>query len=296
MNAGRVVVRRKVAAGDPPRLAAFLATHAALGAAAIAESLEKGAVWRTAVAGHGRGKTLRVYDDTPLRTGDRVELFHDPAILAVEAPDPAPIEDRGGYGAWFKPAGLMTQGTRYGDHASLLRKVERGRGAPAHLVHRLDREACGVLLLAYDRATAGALSRAFRDGGVEKRYVAVVVGDFGAGHGENGTIEEPLDGKPARTGFRVLAYEEARDRTWLDVTLPTGRKHQIRRHLDGIGHPVLGDPRYGRGNKNRDGLRLAAVELALRCPVRHRPARFVVPKGAVPWLDERPGAAPTGRA
>ena len=49
----------------------------------------------------------------------------------------------------------------------------------------------------------------------------------------------------------------------LDVTIETGRHHQIRRHFDAIGHPVLGDPRYGAGNKNREGMRLAAVYLAV---------------------------------
>ncbi len=50
------------------------------------------------------------------------------------------------------------------------------------------------------------------------------------------------------------------------MTIETGRQHQIRRHLESIGHPVLGDPRYGAGNKNRDGMRLAAVFLAFEEP------------------------------
>ena len=287
--ARRISLRKFVREGDPPSLVAFLAANTDLADDAIAESLQKGAVWRTAIAGPGRKKTLRAYGDPALGRGDRVELFYDPAILAAEVDDPTPIEDRGRYGAWFKPSGLMSQGTRFGDHASLLRKVELGRGAPAFLVHRLDREVCGVLLLADDGATAGLLSRAFREGTVEKRYRAIVVGDLRASHGEHGTIDDEIDGKPARTGYRVVGYDAERDRTSLELTLPTGRKHQIRRHLDGFGFPVLGDPRYGRGNKNRDGLRLAAVEIVLPCPVERRRARFVVPPGAIPWLDDDPG-------
>ena len=87
-----------------------------------------------------------------------------------------------------------------------------------------------------------------------------------AHRGKEGTIDLPVDEKPARTSFRVDSYDPLRDTTTLDVTIETGRHHQIRRHFDAIGHPVLGDPRYGAGNKNREGMRLSAVYLAFKDP------------------------------
>ena len=75
-----------------------------------------------------------------------------------------------------------------------------------------------------------------------------------------------LDGKAAQTRFTRLSYDSASNTSWLDVEILTGRTHQIRRHLDRIQHPVMGDPKYGKGNKNKLGLQLFAVKLAFTCP------------------------------
>ena len=66
--------------------------------------------------------------------------------------------------------------------------------------------------------------------------------------------------------------------TTLEVTIEAGRHHQIRRHPDAIGHPVLGDPRYGAGNKNREGMRLAAVYLAFRDPLTGEDVELRLPE------------------
>jgi tRNA pseudouridine32 synthase/23S rRNA pseudouridine746 synthase len=170
------------------------------------------------------------------------------------------------WSAWVKPAGLLTQGTPFGDHASLLRLVEKALDRPAFPVHRLDREVEGLVLVAHDERAAAALSELFRTGKVVKRYRAEVLGDVASALGREGVVETPLDGKDARTSWRVVACDAERGATTLDVTIETGRQHQIRRHLESIGHPVMGDPRYGAGNKNRDGMRLAAVFLAFEEP------------------------------
>jgi tRNA pseudouridine32 synthase/23S rRNA pseudouridine746 synthase len=256
----------------------------------VEDLLDKGAVWVRRARGRGAGKTLRVRDGAfRLGPGDLVDAYRDPAILAVSAPEPEEIEDRARYGAWFKPAGLMSQGTRYGDHASLLRRVEIRKGTAVRLVHRLDREAAGVVVLAYDGRTAGRLSSQFAGEEAVKDYVAVVLGDLAASYGEDGRFDAPLDGRPARTRFRVIATSPGGATTWVALRIDTGRTHQIRRHLDGAGHPVIGDPRYGRGNKNRDGLRLAAVSLELTCPVRDVRVRFTVGPDRIAWLHDAPG-------
>jgi len=124
-------------------------------------------------------------------------------------------------------------------------------------VHRLDRETSGVLVLAKTRDAASFLGRCFAEGRVEKRYLALVAGIT---H-DKGVIRRPLvtDGQPqdAVTRYRTLAsFREGLRASLLLVRPATGRQHQIRRHLAGLGHPVLGDHRHGDPEANRRAARL----------------------------------------
>ena len=74
-------------------------------------------------------------------------------------------------------------------------------------------------------------------------------------------INKDLDQKTAKTV--IISSKAADDRTQAEVEILTGRYHQIRRHFDMIGHPIMGDPKYGRGNKNRDGLKLIGHRLQI---------------------------------
>jgi tRNA pseudouridine32 synthase/23S rRNA pseudouridine746 synthase len=192
------------------------------------------------------------------------------------------VQDAVRWSAWGKPAGLLSQGTEFGDHASLLRQVEKLLDRPVFPVHRLDREVEGLVLVAHDATAAAALSALLREAKVVKRYRAEVIGNVEARRGTSGTIDLPVDDKPARSTFQVVSFDPLRDTTTLDVTIETGRHHQIRRHLDAIGHPVLGDPRYGSGNKNREGMRLTAVYLAFRDPFTGKDVEL--------WYGEEPAA------
>ena len=259
----RFSLRHAVLRTDPPDAAACLALASGLSKGAVKDAMAKGAV-QVPRGGKGAHRLRRV--KAAVRPGDVLELHYDTDLLALVPPEPRLVRDATRWSAWVKPAGLLSQGTPFGDHASLLRQAELRLDRPAFLVHRLDREAEGVMLVAHDAPTAAALSKLFHENRVEKRYRAEVLGDVAAVHGREGTIETPLDGKSAVTRWRVVSYDQEADATTLDVTIETGRQHQIRRHLESIGHPVLGDPRYGSGNKNREGLRLAAVFLAFDDP------------------------------
>ena len=134
------------------------------------------------------------------------------------------------------------------------------------LVHRLDREAFGLVLLAHTRQGAAALSDLFRRGGIEKRYRAEVHGKIGS-KGETLTLSSPLDGKEAVTIITVTAQTLESDSSSIDILLRTGRFHQIRRHLSQTGHPILGDPRYGVKRKSSNTpLQLCAYSLRFTCP------------------------------
>ncbi len=201
--------------------------------------------------------------------------------------------------AVHKPSGLLVHRTALDRHERrfAVQMLRDRLGCRVHPVHRLDRGTSGVLLFALDRDVARALGAQFEAGAVAKRYLAIVRGHPPA----EGAIEHPLrrvrddggfevpganEGEPQRavTHYRCLAVAElphAVDRyptsryALLELRPETGRRHQIRRHLKHVSHPVIGDATYGKGRHNRlfahlfdsDRLLLACVELGLIHPV-----------------------------
>lgn len=262
----RFSLTRTVEADTAHTCSDYLAEHAGLSKGKVKDAMAKGAVW----LGKQGGKRRRLRRaTTALQRGDVLELYYDEALLRIAPPAARCVDDQRRYSVWFKPAGLMAQGTEYGDHCALLRQVERHfqPRRPAFVVHRLDREAAGLMLIAHDGRAAAQLSALFREHRITKQYRVRVCGEVKLRQGE---IDFPLDGKPALTRYAVVAYDPTARITTLEVTIATGRLHQIRRHFAMIGHGVMGDPRYGRGNKNRDGLQLEAAGLQFRCPVTGR--------------------------
>jgi 23S rRNA pseudouridine1911/1915/1917 synthase len=160
-----------------------------------------------------------------------------------------------------KPAGLVTHpatGHRSGTLVNALLALgvplsSLGSDRPG-IVHRLDKDTSGLLLVAKDDDTHRFLKEALRDRRVERRYAALVRGSPRAA---SGTIDAPLGrhptrrrlmavvpgGRPSVTNYRVVA--EAAGAALLDVSLESGRTHQIRVHMAHLGHPVLGDRVYG---------------------------------------------------
>ena len=268
-QAGRFVLEHRVLPGEEAAASELLARLCGLSRSAVKDAMVKGAVWLRRPGTPGGERRLR-RATTELKPGDHITLCHDPAIRCVVPPDATLLEDRGDYTVWLKPAGLLAQGTRFGDHASLLRQAEKagGRPRPVFPVHRLDREVTGIMVVAHTPAAARRLAATLQAEDTEKTYRAEVRGDLAARHGTIGRIDLPLDGRTALTEYRVERYDRARDASVVQIRIRTGRTHQIRRHLAALGHPVLGDPRYGRGNADPRGLQLVAAGLTFRCPLR----------------------------
>jgi tRNA pseudouridine32 synthase / 23S rRNA pseudouridine746 synthase len=175
-----------------------------------------------------------------------------------------------------KPSGQATApGGGIEDAESLQEQVAAHLGAKAFLVHRLDRDTSGVIVFAKDAETHRGLSVAFEGREVGKTYLALVQGHMDAMAGE---IAEPLRtfgsgrvgvdprGKEAVTRWAVKERLPAVD--LLEVAPLTGRRHQIRVHLYAIGHPVLGDTRYGRTRPVGGATRLMLHAAELRLPER----------------------------
>ena len=173
-----------------------------------------------------------------------------------------------------KPSGLLSQPGRGPElQDSVLTRV-RTAFPWAELVHRLDRDTSGLLMLALAPDIHRAMSQAFAGRTVEKKYVGLCSGRI---VGTSGTIVCPLarvdtnppryaahpEGRMAVTHWKRLSAEKTHSRLCL---IPiTGRSHQLRAHLHGIGHPLLGDPIYGVADDDR--LMLHAEYLRFRHPI-----------------------------
>lgn len=253
---------RSVRVEEPDTACDLLARTCGLSKGRVKDCMTKGGVWW---GRPGRAMIRLRRATAAVRPGDGLEINFDPTLLALTPPEPACLFRNRRYSVWNKPAGVLAQGTRFADHCALPRLAQRHLGLKAepHPVHRLDREAMGLMLLAHDGRTAAALSELFRRGKVEKEYSAIVAGipDW-----TEQTVELPLDGRASRSCFRVVQTDAPSRTALLRARIDTGRKHQIRRHLAAIGFPVLGDPRHGRNNSCPLGLLLAAVRLAFVCP------------------------------
>jgi tRNA pseudouridine32 synthase/23S rRNA pseudouridine746 synthase len=177
-----------------------------------------------------------------------------------------------------KPSGLLAVPGRGPDLQDCLSARVQAEFPTALVVHRLDRDTSGVMVMALDLATQRTLNRQFAERKVEKRYIAVVCGTPSA---EEGVIDLPMRkdfdrspchridtiaGKPARTRWRLI--ESRDDRSRLEVSPETGRSHQIRLHLATLGLAILGDNLYAPAEARAmsDRLLLHATELSLVHP------------------------------
>jgi len=169
---------------------------------------------------------------TSLLTGTRPALdilYEDDQIAIVNKPAGLPMHRTA-----EQEANLVDDGTVF----------MAWRTSPCKLypVNRLDRGTSGVVILAKSSSAAGIYGRQVKETGLDKLYLALVSGV----PDESGVILQPLDGKESESRFALLLCGETS--ALLAVVPVSGRMHQIRRHLEMIGHPVLGDRRYGAGS------------------------------------------------
>ena len=247
------------------------------------------AVRSNAIVGGGTTLELRIPPPRPATPIAQPEI---PVDIVYEDDDLLIVD---------KPAGLVVHPSPGHDAGTLVNAL-LGRGAdlaPAGIagvqrpgiVHRLDRDTSGLLMVARTDAAQASLQAQLKARRIKKTYLALVHGSVAAGAGR---IEAPVGRDPGRrtrmavvpsgrastTGYRVR--ERFAGWTLLELDLVTGRTHQIRVHLEAIGHPVAGDPIYGTGTSRRgpDGLErlfLHAWRLELTSPSTGRLIRAEAP-------------------
>jgi tRNA pseudouridine32 synthase / 23S rRNA pseudouridine746 synthase len=247
-----------------------------------------------------RSLTAQPFASDALSTGDDPRI--DDALHAASL-QWVPLWEDASLLAIHKPAGLLSvPGKGEAGRDNLLARVQ-ARWPDAAVVHRLDMATSGLMLFARGTAAQRALSMAFERRAVHKTYLAIVHGlvhDWVGGpvpgevQSDSGTIEAPLIadwpnrprqkvdwqlGRPATTHWRVLGRDSATTRTRLELEPVTGRSHQLRVHLQHLGHPIVGDEFYAPpGPPQR--LLLHATRLRLAHPASgealdlHCPAPF----------------------
>jgi 23S rRNA pseudouridine1911/1915/1917 synthase len=269
---------------DGVRLDRTLAVLAGLSRAAAQRVIETGEVL---VAGRPSDKST-----TP-RAGDEIE-YPVPVAETTFVPEPVPfsvVADLGDVLVIDKPAGVVVHPGSGNQHGTLAHGLAHrypelmalGSEYRWGLVHRLDRDTSGLLLVARTGEMHKYLQDELRSRRIARTYVALAAGRLDAA---TGTIEAPIgrdplrptrmalvsDGRPARTHYKRLAVWS--DCTLVEVQLDTGRTHQIRVHLASIGNGLIGDATYGpsesnRGDPGRVWLHARRLRFALPDGIRH---------------------------
>ncbi len=236
-----------------------------------------------------------------LKPGDRIVLRIPPPAPATAQPEHIPLSiiyEDADLVVIDKPAGLVVHpaaGHQSGTlvnailaHCPELASAGVGQAGRPGIVHRLDRDTSGLLVVAKNDRAHRFLSDQFKAHTTEKTYLALVHGHLSP---SRGLIDAPIGrdprhrqrmavvalGRPAQTAYRVVRYVGGY--TLLEAMPQTGRTHQIRVHLASIGHPVAGDPAYGP-REGLPGLRrqfLHAARLRIRLPSTGEYAEFTSP-------------------
>jgi len=265
----------------PCDAADLLAAETGLSKQKIKSAMQQGAVWLH----QGKNNKRLRKANTPLKAGEKIEIYYDENLLRSAPADALLIKDEGAYSIWYKPYGMLSQGSLWGDSHAINRYAELNLKPqrPAFVVHRLDREAQGLMLLAHNKKVAAQLSKLFQERSVTKYYRVLVQGDFGK---QSLTLNKNLDGKAAVSIVEPLIYRPELNQSLLSVKIETGRKHQIRRHLADYGFPVMGDSLYGSSKPGKkEMLLLCSVVLSFVCPIDKRVKQFSL-------LDKTPDNLP----
>jgi tRNA pseudouridine32 synthase/23S rRNA pseudouridine746 synthase len=207
----------------------------------IQQCFHNGAVWLEST-----GKPCRLYDaEKEMKQGQTLHLYCNQSTLADCPYTPVLIEDQTDFSVWNKPSGMLSQGSKWGDHWTIQRWLKHHVWPEREclITHRLDRFTEGLIIVAHKESVNRRFHRLFEERAIHKTYRAIVSGEIQAD--ETPVIDTPVGGKTARTVIRVLDRQSDPTLTLLAIKPESGRKHQIRVHLADSGHPVVNDRQYG---------------------------------------------------
>ncbi|WP_206485461.1 RNA pseudouridine synthase [Thalassotalea sp. G2M2-11] len=255
--------------------------------AQIKSAIQKGALWLSR-----RNKTQRIRKLTKtLAADDTLHLYYDELVLSQQPPTAQLISDQHDYSIWYKPYGMLSQGSKWSDHCTIARWAETQLKPqrPAFIVHRLDRAASGLIIIAHSKKANKAFSHLFEQHLLSKHYRIICHGQLMKLDEQNEwRVTTPIDSKCAESRFAPIEYSSVLDMSLMDVEIVSGRKHQIRKHAASIGIPVVGDRLHGDKEKLEQAinLQLCAVSLAFDCPLSQQHQTFTLPEELQPSLSK----------
>lgn len=270
----------------------LLSANCSLSKNTIKLAINNGALWLE------RNKSTRRLRKAKkvLNVADTVHFYFNEEVLSQAPPPCQLIKDYQDYSIWFKPYGILCQGSKWSDHCTISRYVELNdsKKRPAFIVHRLDRAASGLVIIAHSKSAAKSLSRMFELRNIKKQYQIVSHGLLGRSVNNAIDGEEPIivttevDDKPAKSTFSVIDKNIERQLTHFLVDIETGRKHQIRIHAASINFPVVGDRLHGKKQMDYHAdlnLQLCAVKLSFVCPITNKEIIISLPEKLRPNIS-----------
>ena len=153
-----------------------------------------------------------------------------------------------------------------------------------HIVHRLDKETSGLMIIAKNRFYAKKFSEMFKLREIKKRYLAIVKGKIKKNKGELYT-KDNLRGKEIVSKLYFEVISKKNNFSYLEIDLITGRKHQIRKQFSEIGHPLVGDCKYG-DKKNKNPLCLLSYEIEFEYKNKIKKYKASIPKNFKIYLEK----------
>lgn len=231
-------------------------------------------------------KNRLTQNSRPVHKSESIEgivylTYFEPHFLDLQPIFVTPI-----FAIYDKPSNLLVHPKGYFTHFSLCDVIKSHFGAEANPVHRLDFETSGLIMVSRKKVFEAKLKILFEKQKIHKTYLAYVQGEINS----NQTIDAPIltpnknnkrenlgikslispNGKPSITHIRPLSYDKNANKTLLEISPLTGRTHQIRLHLEYIGHKIVGEPIYGVNDKqaqyyleNKINAKIGATRLKL---------------------------------
>ncbi|WP_448550399.1 RluA family pseudouridine synthase [Thalassotalea fusca] len=254
----------------------LISSQCSLSKSQIKQAIDKGCLWLTE-----KNKTKRVRKiKRSLPEHAELHFYYDEQVLSQKCPSATLLQDYQEYSIWYKPYGMLSQGSKWSDHCTVSRWAEKHLSPqrPAFIVHRLDRAATGLIILAHSKKAAKALSALFEHHHIKKHYQIITHGKCAIG--EATRIDANIDQRSAVSHFTGNAYDENADISLFDVVIETGRKHQIRKHASHLGYPVVGDRLHGDNDKSYPddlNLQLCSTSMKFQCPISNKPVDITLP-------------------
>ncbi|MCH2057073.1 MAG: RNA pseudouridine synthase [Thalassotalea sp.] len=272
---------------EPDTAISILKTHTSLSISELKAAVSKGALW------HEKGKSVQRLRRVKkqINTGETLHFYYDAKVLSQISPEAKLIDDCADYSVWFKPNGMLSQGSKWSDHCTITRwaQTHLPGDRACFLVHRLDRATSGIILVAHTKSATKAFGKLFERHDLTKCYQAIVHQPYAQQHSPSSlrsnqstdsapfVVTTEVDGKSAHSEFSLIECDEENGLAKYQIYIKTGRKHQIRKHAASLNMPIVGDRLYGLGARDnkqdkenlkaQPDMQLCAVKLGFTCPI-----------------------------